>query len=512
MQPRFNFILEDSWPALAWIARCERPASVIDVRHGPQVEISADWLCEAVWDGEFASGDFDRTDLVFGSGARLRDGRAVFVSSGTTVDRLQFLELGDTTWVSNSLACLLGVSGVKVDPTYDRYFDFFWSLTRGLDGYERRVPTSTGRLEIVFFRNLTWDGEELSEEEKPAPTRKLDSFEEYRAFLDTSLAAIAANMQSAERGHRYGMVSGISSGYDSTTVTVLARKAGLERAFSFRRARGGDEDHGEEIARQLGIELTLVGRTDWRDQPFSEIPYLAVNGAGQDIVFSSARELLRGQVLISGFHGDRIWDNDDNDLGPDFVRSSDGGLAFTEHRLQLGCIHFPVPFLGARQIREVKAIGSSSDLAAWDIPGDYSRPICRRIVEDAGIPRDAFGMNKKAVTNHFRRGEAVLTEESREAYYGWLRTHERLWRKGRAKVPQVPGRAFWAFYTRYTRTWRAMHANPRILPGRISEWVDRAGYKYYRRLNRRINLVEHLFPWAVERLAQVYSADEEARS
>jgi hypothetical protein len=63
MRVRLHPILEADWPALAWIARCEVSSPVITVRHGPQVETMEDWLCEAVWDGEFEAGDFDRTDL-----------------------------------------------------------------------------------------------------------------------------------------------------------------------------------------------------------------------------------------------------------------------------------------------------------------------------------------------------------------------------------------------------------------------------------------------------------------
>ncbi len=81
MHFRLHPILEPDWPALAWIARCERSNPVITVRHGPQVETREDWLCEAVWDGEFEAGDFDRTDLVFGSGIRLRDEGIIFVRS-----------------------------------------------------------------------------------------------------------------------------------------------------------------------------------------------------------------------------------------------------------------------------------------------------------------------------------------------------------------------------------------------------------------------------------------------
>jgi len=232
---RFRLTLESAWPPLAWVAKCERSDPVISVRHGPQVEAREGWFCEAVWDGEFASGGFDQTDLVFGSGSRLRNGRAVFVSSGSTVDRLQFLELGDTIWISNSLACLLGTSGVKVDRTYDRYFDFFWSITRGLNGYERRLPTSTGRLEFAFFRNLIWDGEKLAGEDKPRPVREMGSFPEYRGFLEASLAGIAANMQATERNHRYRMVSGLSSGYDR----CWQRRSGSRGCSRFERRGGG---------------------------------------------------------------------------------------------------------------------------------------------------------------------------------------------------------------------------------------------------------------------------------
>ena len=500
--------LEDRWPPLAWIARCEQSNPAINVRHGPQVEVRDGWMCEAVWDSEFGAGDFDRTDLVFGSGIRLRGDRAVFVPAGATVDRLQFAELDGVTWVSNSMACLLAETGIEVDAAYGRYFDFFWSVTRGLDGYLRRVPTNRGRLEVAFFRNLVWDGERLSEKDKPNPARDLGSFEAYRHFLEAALVRIVANMAAEERRHRYEMVSSISSGYDSTASTVLARTAGLRRAFSFRTARGGGHDHGEDMARLLGLDLELVDRTAWRGVPFSEIPYLAVNGAGQDIIFSSASEHLRGRVLVSGFDGDRVWGKEKTHLTPDLARTSDGGLAFTEHRLQLGCIHLPVPGLGARQAREINEISHGPEMAAWDVPGDYSRPISRRIVEEAGIPRESFGMHKRAATNHFRRGEAVLTDQTRSSYYRWLASQESVWRERGAKRTRAPGRFFWAFYDRYHGVRRRVRGLSRRLPRGVARRLLRAEDKFFRRMNRRINLVEYLFPWAIQEQARAYARRE----
>ena len=50
------------------------------------------WFCEAIWDGIYSEGNLDQTDLIFGSGARCRADRITFVSSGATIDRLQFLQ------------------------------------------------------------------------------------------------------------------------------------------------------------------------------------------------------------------------------------------------------------------------------------------------------------------------------------------------------------------------------------------------------------------------------------
>src|SRR4029453_2436463 len=103
----FAYQPASSWPSLAWLAICEPGSKSIRVIHGPGLECHEHWFCEAVWDAAFPEGGFDRTDLVFGSGGRLREGEAVFVSAGSTVDRLQWAVRDDRTFISNSLTCLL---------------------------------------------------------------------------------------------------------------------------------------------------------------------------------------------------------------------------------------------------------------------------------------------------------------------------------------------------------------------------------------------------------------------
>ena len=134
---KLQYVPMAHWPPLAWLARCPRSAGPVAVFHGPGVETTDDWFCEAVWDEAFADGDFDRTDLVFGSGARLRDGVVTFVSAASTVDRLQSLAAGDWLWVSNSLPCLLAAVDGAVDPAYPRYFADFASIRLGLGRYRQ---------------------------------------------------------------------------------------------------------------------------------------------------------------------------------------------------------------------------------------------------------------------------------------------------------------------------------------------------------------------------------------
>ncbi len=475
------------------------------VRHGTGVETRPQWFAEAVWAGEFDDGDFDQTDIVFGSGARLRDGRATFVSSASTVDRLQWLEVGDRRYVSNSLPCLLAVGGVKVVPHYLGYPDLFRTIIQGVDKYERIVPTQSGVLRLCYFRNLIWDSGEMRETDKPQVMRDFSTFEGYRGFLSTSLAAVTRNMRAPQRMQRFELISALSSGYDSTTAAVLGRECGMGPAFSFRTARGGEPDHGQAVADALGLELAFVERTAWRTEGAAEIPYLAASALGPDVLFSSAKQYLQDRVLLTGFHGDKVWGKDTVALGADIVRGDASGLSFTEHRLALGCIHLPVPFLGVRQIRDVHRLSHSDALKAWDVPGDYSRPVARRIVEDAGVPREAFGIRKKAATNLFRQGEARLTDESLRLYHAWLRVNRQHWTDAGLPPPDAPGGMYLAAAKRLYLLGRVRRALQRIMPAGVAQGMADAETRLQRRVTRRLNMIDHVFPWAVAAAGAQYA-------
>ena len=46
-------------------------------------------------------------------------------------------------------------------------------------------------------------------------------------------------------------------------------------------------------------------------------------------------------------------------------------------------------------------VSQSAEMAPYTLGNDYDRPIPRRILESSGVPRELFGMRKKAVASHY---------------------------------------------------------------------------------------------------------------
>jgi hypothetical protein len=397
--------------------------------HGSRVETAQDWFAEAVWPGPFREGGFDQTDLVFGSGGRMSGGTVTFVSSGSTVDRLVSIQVGTHAYVSNSLVALCATLNLSVDPLSDDYYSTFRSIQGGLQEYKRLLQTTRGPLRLTYFENLRWDGQSLHIIEKPFGNRIFSTFKQYRAFLETSLSAIGRNMSDPRRQWPYCTLGTLSTGYDSPAIAVLAREMGNTHVLTFHHGREGLSDSGEAIAKRLGLHPIVLDRTAWRHEPFSEVPFLAANAYGEEMHFVAARSYLQGRLLLTGHHGDTVWGIGNYDLTPDIVRhGAPSGLALTEWRLWEGFIHCPVPFFGVRNIDQIHRVTASDEMKPWSLGGDYDRPICRRIVEEAGVERDLFGKRKNATAVVlWNPSEGFLSEESMRDYTRWLRHHTPRW-------------------------------------------------------------------------------------
>ncbi len=510
----FTYRCAPNWPPLAWIACCEPGSRQIEVTHGPQVETHPNWFGEIVWAGDFAAADFDETDVVFGSGAVAHPGRAtaagtagevVFVSSGATVDRLQSLVAGGRTWISNSLACLLAQVDGRLDPTDRSWFDRLGTITRGIENYEPDLPTSAGPVRLTYFYNLAWNGRSFEKREKPLGISGFESFKTYRDYLAESLAALGRNAEDGRRQHPFALMGTISGGLDSPMVATLARSgADLTEAITF--ARDDGSDTGEEAAEKLGIHVTIFSRDDWKRTGVApEAAFIAGDAKGEDVFLAGAEAMLAGRLLLTGHNVGILLDRNRPDPNRVIRRKDRSGTSVTEWRLHAGFVHCPVGFIGVRHAPDLTRISRQPEMDRWSLGGWYDKPVARRIVEEAGVPREAFGIKKRASSVLFFKSGAGLSRSTMAELGAWLRSRAgEFLRKGR--IP--PG-----------------HARPLLVAGRWASRIAGGGLMVLRkrlpagrggRVERlATRMIEHgqrdptfdyAFPWAVERMKQRYPA------
>lgn len=412
-----------NWPKLAWVAVNVRGTQQVDIYHGPCLELAEQWCVEAVWDGDFSAGDFDQSENIFGSGVRIRGDKAVFVSSTATYDRLVHFEDDDLIYVSNSLPCLLAISNLSLNSDYPSYSSDILSATLGPEKAVKWLPADRGEIGITYFRNIELAAGQLTWVEKPDRAVAWSSFGDYSRFLEETARRLAQNSMESGRAHAIGMLTTVSSGYDSSAAAAIASKAGCKNAATFTKARStfGRSDSGEAIAEILGLNCATYVRAD--AQKSEELSIWAAAGVIHDLNFTAFKYEQPLTLVFTGFHGDCIWDRSGTiDSDPLYRGGSGTGQGLSEYRLIEGFFHCPPTFFGIRQSALVHAISASSEMADYTLNNDYDRPICRRILEEAGVPRGHFGKRKEATALHEHTFNWPLSPKGRQSFAQYLKS------------------------------------------------------------------------------------------
>jgi hypothetical protein len=391
------------WPKLSWFAKVTD--DTVNVLHGCRVEYSDEWIFEGTWAGEFGRGDFDReVPVIIGTGIRLRDNTVSFVCSTGSLDRLFYVDKKKELLVSNSLACLLSVAKLRLDPVfpYSKTLMHYFSNHRC---QPKILPTLDGdEIHFLTYEKLVYSKETLEERTHTEDT--FTSFEEYDDFLHSRILAIRANLQDERRRFKVAPVATISKGYDSAASAVIAKPLGIGSALTISRiGKRRRDDSGEEIAKKLGIPVKSVieRRSAYRDYD------LVLAGLGQSFdlnmtLFDYPDDLT---LLVVGTAGDFVWQNaakkEFNDSDHFLDRPDTTSCQLAEWRLHRGVFLFNIPSIGASRIACLKQINDSSAMDPWRIGGDYDRPIPRRILEQQGVGREQFGIKKTGAISKYQR-------------------------------------------------------------------------------------------------------------
>jgi hypothetical protein len=226
-------------------------------------------------------------------------------------------------------------------------------------------------------------------------------------------------------------VSNASLGYDSPAVTALvsdlvpttcytAPRSGshIPRALQPWLGGASSDDDGSPIAVQMGaIAAYLDGDTSTTPGELERWMWATAALSPELVFWPMFKDAERCQSLtlwFNGYNGDGLWDAQlqPRCLDGELWRPSPNGFALAEARIRYGLIDCSVPFLFAREVKQIDAITRSGEMQPWHLGSDYDRPIPRRILEQKGIARDRFGFSKKAVAQHLEapQGQELRSE------------------------------------------------------------------------------------------------------
>jgi len=390
-------------PRQAWLLHSRD--GVVNAAVGDKVRVADHGFFEGGWADTPGPEALSESGVYFGSGAAWRSGTLTLISPSHTLESVWTAEGAGGLWAANSLALLVAAARPEGFDVW-RCRKALRSIYSGVSEYARHVYDGPN-VGIRRFVNALVDVEDgrPSVERQQRQESEFDTYESYVALLTRVVAEAVAS---------YGgdLAVYMSRGYDSPAAAAIARRVGPVTAICIDRTVAGRADDGSMIAEALGIRSVLVtrktrrtrlldGRFDYGVEVIAPDEHADVfeffcGVHVADECFRAPDDVVADRAVLTGWYGDVAWGID----GPqwrDLKRGhpSSGGIGLGEFRLRTGFMHLPVPAIAFNRAETVRRIGESDAMRPWRLGTDYDRPIPRRLVEEAGVPRTLFGVRKQ---------------------------------------------------------------------------------------------------------------------
>jgi hypothetical protein len=414
---KLNAKVSAALPPLAWLLEIDGAPERHRLLCGASVILSETAFFEGAWPGALAAMDFAEKADTFGSGGVLDGDGWTIVPPSHTLESLFTCNDGPKLFISNSLPFLLAHRGDALDPAFLDYHRVFFDILGGLAHSPIRFPSRRCKeIRGYYFENLAIGADlAIAVRQKPQAPR-FKAFADYRAHLAAVVEATLDNARDPLRPNPYRPLATISQGYDSPACATIAREAGCREAVTHGHARRAfgvvDSDSGAEIAKALDMAITVADRAAYlqrEDLVTPEAEFFCHGLEGADVNYLAFEPRMQHRVLFTGCHGDTMWEK--QKVPSDVIKRGDlDGGSLGEYRRRVDFIHLPLPYVGALRHRDIVAISNRAEMAPYSLGGDYDRPIPRRILEEAGVPRGAFGQAKKATTLSFFGFQPGLVE------------------------------------------------------------------------------------------------------
>lgn len=405
-------------PELAWCLKLSN--SEININYGSGVVRHQNGIVEGVWDDKFSDFNYAQSEHVFGSGITLQD-QKIIITPPSHMYECVFLLASKTNnelIVSNSLAYCLSFFKNEIQNTDEIFEDIRKNNDQqtklGVLGYEPLIyQNQQFDLFALYYHNFSISVDSSVEVIPKIYERKYPTFNSYKNFLENTLSSLVINGKDENRVKQLKAFSTLSKGYDSPAVTCLLKNIDDFDCATINVEVHGINDSGLEIAEKLGIECQACEHPVGNNiQNLGDIEYssdlgnlssefFATQGLGDDSVFLSFDKYLDNKILFTGSLGDTIWSANTSNPPPSGIPVRIlYGKSMGEYRLRKGFAHIPVPVIGAIFPMDIYRLNFVKEMKPYSIKGNYNRPIARRIVEDAGVPRGMFATEKNATNPH----------------------------------------------------------------------------------------------------------------
>jgi hypothetical protein len=418
-------------PALAWCAVVDRSCRKAVVHHGKAVETASNWFIDGAWNAAFDQGRISSATVVCGTGGEIRDGETCFVSSTDRLCPIFTIIKDGLIHVSNSHVFIMELCGEEPDATHPFYYYDLVRIARlGLLAMDGSVRLASGiRMGVHFscILSIGADGEVSFRPtvDNPRPT----DFRVYADLMSGELKRLLQNASDARRKVSFGSVVPLSMGYDTNATAAMAARAGCKKAYTFYdpRREPSENDSGLAHAAYFGLECEEVSRLAYRDEPSLNEAEFCLMGLSSQAPLAAIEHLLERRILLCGNTSNLSWI-------PKYCRTSDrraelcstfiSGLSQAEFRLRVGYVPFCPSSIGVEHNRDIFRIHMSEEMKPWSIGGKYDRPVPRRIAEEAGLPREMFGMKKLGGGHQVFRSADAFSPQGWKRYQAYLRRIE----------------------------------------------------------------------------------------
>ena len=343
---------------------------------------------------------------MIGSGGRCEADQLLFAAPTLTDGYLAVARVDDQLLISNSLVFLLASTSDALDIKEPYYITRFMKWYRfGLRRPVLNLRTRDRHIQLYSYCNLGVENGLKIEVQPKTFLEPPSDFGHYTDQLKRTMQAIVDNSQDPRRQQPFtGVITAASRGYDSPAVAVLARDLGYKDLLTFYETQAeAGEDHSDsavEIGQTLGMNVITQDNRAYKKLPgLPEAEFCANFETGMAVPFAACEDQIAGKIVFKGEGGDRVWGLYDVCNVPDLISTYatyTDELSHHEFSLRTGALFFAVPKIGFSNINDLFQIARRPDMEPWTMPGEYNRPIPRRILETAGLPRGSFAAKNQA--------------------------------------------------------------------------------------------------------------------